>query len=176
MWWDKRQEYYYDPYGGNEDLHNDGCLSMFFWLVVSGLVCFFMGSCKTEYIPIETVKTEYHHTRDSIHHTDSIIKETQLTIMQLDSEAMAQYGIKLENAEKAWLVLQKELESKIKKLMEHKTDSFIKTDTIRVPYPVVTNKVRWQDKAAYIGLGIVISVFIIVVIFVVRWLLARRLI
>ena len=42
--------------------------------------------------------------------------------------------------------------------------------------PVVTNKVRWQDKAAYIGLGLVISVFIIVVIFVVRWLLARRLI
>ena len=52
----------------------------------------------------------------------------------------------------------------------------IKVDSVRVPMPVVTNKVRWQDKAAYIGLGLVISVFIIVVIFVVRWLLARRLI
>lgn len=176
MWWDKRQEYYDEPWGGNEDLHNDGCLGIFFWLVLSGVVCFFLGSCKTEYVPIETVKTEYHHTRDSIHHTDSIIKETQLTIMQLDSEAMAQYGIKLENAEKAWLVLQKELESKIRKLMEHKTDSFIKTDTIRVPIPVVTNKVRWQDKAAYIGVGLVISLIIIVVIFIVKWLLARRLI
>ena len=175
MWWD-RQDYYYDPYGGNEDLHNDGCVGIFFWLVLSGIVCFFLGSCKTKYVPIETVKTEYHHTRDSIHHTDSVIREKQVTIMQLDSEAMAQYGIKLESAEKAWLVLQKELESKIRKLMEHKTDSFIETDTIRVPVQVVTNKVRWQDKAAYIGLGIVMSVFIIVVIFIVRWLLARRLI
>ena len=175
MWWD-RQDYYYDPYGGNEDLHNDGCVGIFFWLVLSGIVCFFLGSCKTKYVPIETVKTEYHHTRDSIHHTDSVIREKQVTIMQLDSEAMAQYGIKLESAEKAWLVLQKELESKIRKLMEHKTDSFIETDTIRVPVQVVTNNLRWQDKAAYIGLGIVMSVFIIVVIFIVRWLLARRLI
>lgn len=176
MWWDKRQEYYDEPWGGNEDLHNDGCLGIFFWLVLSGVVCFFLGSCKTEYVPIETVKTEYHHTRDSIHHTDSIIKETQLTIMQLDSEAMAQYGIKLENAEKAWLVLQKELESKIRKLMEHKTDSFIETDTIRVPYPVVTNVIKWRDKAAYIGVGIVISLVIIIVVIMVRWLRARSLV
>jgi hypothetical protein len=43
--------------------------------------------------------------------------------------------------------------------------------------PVVTEKqMRWQDKAAYIGSGLVISVFIIVVIFIVRWLLARRLV
>jgi hypothetical protein len=42
--------------------------------------------------------------------------------------------------------------------------------------PVVTNKVRWQDKVAYIGVGLVISLIIIVVIFIVRWLLARRLI
>ena len=135
-----------------------------------------LTGCKTEYVPIETTKTEIHHTRDSVHHTDSIIKEKQVTIMQLDSEAMAQYGIKLENAEKAWLVLQKELESKIRKLIEHKTDSFIKTDTIRVPYPIVTNVIKWRDKAAYIGLGFVVSVFIIVVIFIVRWLLARRLV
>ena len=44
MWWDKRQEYYYDPYSGNEDLHNDGCLPIFFWLILSGVVCFFLGS------------------------------------------------------------------------------------------------------------------------------------
>jgi hypothetical protein len=53
----------------------------------------------------------------------------------------------------------------------------IKVDSVRVPMPVVTEKkMRWQDKAAYIGVGIVISVFIIVVIFIVKWLLARRLV
>lgn len=154
MWWNERQEYYHDPYGGNEDLHKDGCGSIVLWIVVIGAVCALLGSCKTEYVPIETVRTEYHHTRDSIHHTDSVFKEKQVTVMQLDSEAMAQYGIKLESAEKAWLVLQQEMESKIKKLMEHKTDTFLKTDTIRVPVPVVTNKVRWQDKAAWAGVGV----------------------
>lgn len=172
MWWNERQEYYYDPYGGNEELHNDGCGVIVLWVVI-GALCALLGSCKTEYVPIETVRTEYHHTRDSIHHTDSVIKEKQVTIMQLDSEAMAQYGIQLESAEKAWLVLQKELESKIRKLMEHKTDSFVKTDTIRVPMPVVT-KVRWQDKAAYIGIGIVLSLIIIIVsVIVVKILRAR---
>ena len=176
MWWNERQEYYYDPYGGNEELHKDGCGVIVLWVVI-GALCALLGSCKTEYVPIETVKTEYHHTRDSIHHTDSVIREKQVTIMQLDSEAMAQYGIKLESAEKAWLVLQQEMESKIKKLMEHKTDTFLKTDTIRVPVPVVTEKkMRWQDKAAYIGLGIVISLVIIIVVIMVRWLRARSLV
>ena len=153
MWWNERQEYYYDPYGGNEELHKDGCGVMVLWVVI-GALCAMLGSCKTEYVPIETVRTEYHHTRDSIHHTDSVIKEKQVTIMQLDSEAMAQYGIQLEAAEKAWLVLQQEMESKIKKLTEHKTDTFLKTDTIREAVPVITNKVRWQDKAAWAGVGV----------------------
>ena len=153
MWWNERQEYYYDPYGGNEELHKDGCGVIVLWVVI-GALCAMLGSCKTEYVPIETVRTEYHHTRDSIHHTDSVIREKQVTVMQLDSEAMAQYGIKLESAEKAWLVLQQEMESKIKKLMEHKTDTFLKTDTIRVPVSVITNKVRWQDKAAWAGVGV----------------------
>ena len=39
----------------------------------------------------------------------------------------------------------------------------IKTDSVRVPYPVVTEKkMRWQDKAAYIGTGIFISLVIII--------------
>ena len=38
--------------------------------------------------------------------------------------------------------------------MEHKTDTFLKTDTIRVPVSVITNKVRWQDKAAWAGVGV----------------------
>ena len=52
----------------------------------------------------------------------------------------------------------------------------IRVDSIRVPMPVVTNKMRWQDKAAYIGLGIVISLVIIIVVIMVRWLRARSLV
>ena len=161
MWWDKRQEYYYDPYGGNEDLHNDGCLSMFFWLVVSGLVCFFMGSCKTKYVSIP----EYHEVIVNKHDTlvtrDSIYEKDSIYIVK-NGDTVTAYRDRIYYRDR-WR----------DKIVYR--DS-IKTDSVRVPMPVVTNKMRWQDKAAYIGLGLVISVFIIVVIFVVRWLLARRLI
>ena len=161
MWWDKRQEYYYDPYSGNEDLHNDGCLSMFFWLVVSGLVCFFMGSCKTKYVTVP----EYHEVIVNKHDTlvtrDSIYEKDSIYIVK-NGDTVTAYRDRIYYRDR-WR----------DKIVYR--DS-IKTDSVRVPLPVVTNKMRWQDKAAYIGLGLVISVFIIVVIFVVRWLLARRLI
>ena len=161
MWWDKRQEYYYDPYSGNEDLHNDGCLSMFFWLVVSGLVCFFMGSCKTKYVSVP----EYHEVIVNKHDTlitrDSIYEKDSIYIVK-NGDTVTAYRDRIYYRDR-WR----------DKIVYR--DS-IKTDSVRVPLPVVTNKMRWQDKAAYIGLGLVISVFIIVVIFVVRWLLARRLI
>ena len=161
MWWDKRQEYYYDPYSGNEDLHNDGCLSMFFWLVVSGLVCFFMGSCKTKYVSVP----EYHEVIVNKHDTlvtrDSIYEKDSIYIVR-SGDTVTAYRDRIYYRDR-WR----------DKIVYR--DS-IKTDSVRVPMPVVTNKMRWQDKVAYIGLGLVISVFIIVVIFVVRWLLARRLI
>lgn len=171
----ERHEYYEDPWGGNEDLHRDGCLPMLIWGIVAAIVCALIGGCKTQYIPIETVKTEIHHTRDSVHHTDSIIKEKNTTIMQLDSAAMAKYGIKLEKAEKAWLVMQKELENKIKMLSEHKTDTFIKVDSVAVPYPIVTNKVRFIDKLGYVGLGVIIAFTLTCVLLIVIWLISRLL-
>lgn len=36
-------EYYYDPYGGNDDLHNDGCLGMLLWAVATGIICALIG-------------------------------------------------------------------------------------------------------------------------------------
>lgn len=161
MWWDKRQEYYDDPYGGNEDLHNDGCLSMFIWLVVSGLVCFFMGSCKTKYVSVPEYHTEYVYKTDSFMLRDSIYERDSVYIVK-SGDTITTYKTKILYRDRWRNVV--------------KVDSFIKTDSIRVPVPVVTNKVRWQDKAAYIGLGIVISLVIIIVVIMVRWLRARSLV
>ena len=161
MWWDKRQEYYDEPWGGNEDLHNDGCLSMFFWLVVSGIVCFFLGSCKT-YIPVPEYHNVYVEKHDTLVTRDSIFQKDSVYMwMQGDTVWMEKYSVLYKDRWKVRIVYR---------------DS-IRVDSIRVPMPVVTErKMRWQDKVAYIGLGLVMSVFIIVVIFIVRWLLARRLV
>jgi hypothetical protein len=83
--------------------------------------------------------------------------------MQLDSAAMAKYGITLQKAERAWLVKSKELERQIQQLMKLSQTK----DTVRdsIPYPVevikeVPAKLSWWQgllvRLGYIALAIVI--------------------
>ncbi len=148
MWWDKRQDYYDEPWGGNEDLHNDGCLSMFFWLVVSGIACFFLGSCKTKYVSVPEYHNVYVEKHDTLVTRDSIYQKDSVYMwMQGDTIWKEKFSVLYKDRWRDKIVYR---------------DS-IRVDSIRVPMPVVTNKVRWQDKAAYIGLGFVISLFMIIV-------------
>jgi len=150
MWWDKRQEYYDEPWGGNEDLHNDGCLSMFFWLVVSGIVCFFLGSCKTKYVSVPEYHNVYVEKHDTLVTRDSIYQKDSVYMwMQGDTIWKEKYSVLYKDRWRDKIVYR---------------DS-IRVDSIRVPMPVVTErKMRWQDKAAYIGLGFVVSLFMIIVL------------
>ena len=162
MWWDKREEYYYDPYGGNDDLHNDGCVGIFFWLVLSGIVCFFLGSCKTKYVSVPEYHNVYVEKHDTLVTRDSIYQKDSVYMwMQGDTVWKEKYSVLYKDRWRDKIVYR---------------DS-IRVDSIRVPMPVVTErKMRWQDKAAYIGLGIVISLVIIIVVIMVRWLRARSLV
>ena len=162
MWWDKREEYYYDPYGGNDDLHNDGCVGIFFWLVLSGIVCFFLGSCKTKYVSVPEYHNVYVEKHDTLVTRDSIYQKDSVYMwMQGDTIWKEKYSVLYKDRWRDKIVYR---------------DS-IRVDSIRVPMPVVTErKMRWQDKAAYIGLGIVISLVIIIVVVIVRWLRARSLV
>ena len=162
MWWDKREEYYYDPYGGNDDLHNDGCAGIFFWLVLSGIVCFFLGSCKTKYVSVPEYHNVYVEKHDTLVTRDSIYQKDSVYMwMQGDTIWKEKFSVLYKDRWRDKIVYR---------------DS-IRVDSIRVPMPVVTErKMRWQDKAAYIGLGIVISLVIIIVVIMVRWLRARSLV
>ena len=127
-----------------------GCLSAIaFWVVLIMLVLLF-ASCKTvKYVPVPEIHTiESHHT-DSVHQVDSIIYEKETTIMMLDSAAMAEYGIKLANAERAWLVKTKELEKELSRLSKIKADTIHEIDSIPYPYPVevkVPRELNWWQK------------------------------
>lgn len=161
MWWDKREEYYYDPYGGNDDLHNDGCVGIFFWLVLSGIVCFFLGSCKTKYVSVPEYHNVYVEKHDTLVTRDSIYQKDSVYMwMQGDTIRREKYSVLYKDRWRDKIVYR---------------DS-IRVDSIRVPMPVVTNVIKWRDKAAYIGLGIVISLVIIIVVIMVRWLRARSLV
>ena len=147
MWWDKREEYFYDPYGGNEDLHRDGCLPMLVWWLAAGLVCALIGGCKTKYVSVP----EYHEVIVNKHDTlvtrDSIYEKDSIYIVK-NGDTVTAYRDRIYYRDR-WR----------DKIVYR--DS-IKTDSVRVPLPVVTNKVRWQDKVAYIGTGIFISLVIII--------------
>ena len=68
------------------------------WAVLGLIAALLIGalySCSTQQkiVPVPEIHEQHHWHTDSVHQTDSIIRETTTTIMQLDSVAMAQYGI-----------------------------------------------------------------------------------
>lgn len=152
---------------------------LFYSLALMAMVIGMMTSCKqTEYITVPEVHNEHHWHTDSVHQTDSIIRETQTTIMQLDSAAMAKYGITLKNAERAWLVKTQEMERQIQMLLQMNMQKDSVHDSIPVPVPVITEVPAeltwWQQTRLHIG-GIVFwGVLLVGVILLARWWLRQK--
>ena len=125
--------------------NNGGCLGQVLWLAVAVAVCFLMGGCKTKYVSVP----EYHEVIVNKHDTlitkDSIFQKDSVYMwMQGDTVWKEKYSVLYKDRWRDKIVYR---------------DS-IKTDSVRVPVPVVTNKVGWKDKIAYIGIGLIISFFI----------------
>jgi hypothetical protein len=128
-----------------------------------------MCSCTTtRYVPIESTHTEHHWHTDSVINTDSVIVDRETVVMQLDSAAMAKYGIQLKSAERAWLVRTAELERQIARIEAMRADKDTVRDTIQVPYAVEVVKEVEKPKSALEKVIFGIGVFAILglVIFV----------
>ena len=89
-------------------------------------------SCRTQYIPVETVRTEY-KTRDSIR-VDSIYNQDSIYIL-VKGDTVYQYRYKY----------------LYKYQFLNKTDTMIKTDSVQVPYPVEKSLSRWQTIKMELG-------------------------
>ena len=120
----------------------------------------FLCSCETtKYIPVTSEHTEHHWHTDTVFQKDSVVKESLTTVMQLDSAAMAKYGIQLKSAERAWLVKTAEMERIINELMAKSDVRDTVRDSIPVPTPVevikeVEKPRSWFEKGL-IGVGII---------------------
>lgn len=153
-----RQDYYQEPWGGNDDLHKDGCLPMLIWGIIAALVCALIGSCKTKYVTVpeyhEVIVT--HHdtltTRDSIFQKDSVFMW-----MQGDTVWKEKFSILYKDRWRERIVYR---------------DS-VKVDSVRVPYLVITNKVSFMDKIKYSIIGVTIIFVISILIRLVSWFRAR---
>ena len=122
-----------------------------FWLFVILLAVGWLTSCTTtRVVPVPEVHEQHHWHTDSVIKRDSVIHDRQTTIRELDSAAMAQYGIQLKQNEKAWMVSVAELRREVERLESMTADRDTVRDSIPVPYPVekiVPAELSWWQQA-----------------------------
>ena len=105
------------------------------------------ASCRTQYVPVETVRTEY-KTRDSIRF-DSIYNQDSIYVF-VKGDTVYQYRYK----------------SLYKYQYINRADTVIKTDSVQVPYPVEKRLNRWQSIKMELGgwaFGLIIAFVLIMI-------------
>ena len=108
-------------------------------------VCF--TSCRTQYIPVESVRTEY-KTRDSTRYDSIYQRDSIYTLVKGDT------------------VYQHRYKYLYRYLTTNRTDTILKSESSRVPYPVEKQLTRWQILRMELGgwaFGIII-LFILIII------------
>ena len=131
-----------------------------------------MGCTTTKYVPVTETRTEHHWHTDSVKERDSTHTERETIIREVDSAAMARYGIQMESNQRAWLVLQREMEQRLREL-EHMT---AQRDTIRdsVPVPVPVEVIKevpakltwWQQTRIHLANILLYLILIVGIIYV----------
>ena len=152
----------HDDYNEYKDMESS--YKMCFWSLVGMwimliAILIMLGSCTTtRYIPIETVRTEYKTKTDSFIQKDSIfVKDSVLVESKGDTIHWHHWHTEYKDRWRNRIVI----------------DSFIKMDSIPVPYPVEKKFTRWQQ--VKIDWGGEAIVAMIVVIFIIIWLIVKRL-
>lgn len=129
------------------------------------LICSAMCSCTTtEYIAVPEVHEHWHHSTDTVTHTDSVIDRQTTLIREVDSATMAQHGIQLKQMQRAWLIETNRLQRELSELRQSHTDTIHERDSIPYPVEVVKEVAKpltwWQQTLMHVG-GIVIILLII---------------
>ena len=133
-------------------------------LIVFVLMCLMslLISCRTQYVPVETVRTEYINRTDTVQKIDTVTNEKETVIREVnkgDSALLAQYGIQMRDNERMLLFLQKELDRERSREREVQHDTTIVNDTIRVPYPVekqVSGLEKYGDRLLLLLMAVVL--------------------
>lgn len=109
-----------------------------------------LSSCRSiQYVPVDTIKTEYKYI-DRIQHDSIYQKDSVMYYVKGDTVFVDKYKYLY------------------KYLFINKVDSFVKVDSIQVPYPVEKQLNRWQSIKMELGGWAFGVIFIIVLIIMVR--------
>lgn len=147
------------------DFFIDMCTTLFVVAFIAVIVWLMVG-CSTQYVPVPEYHYESHHTTDTVHRTDTITNERETIIREADSATLEMLGIKLKDGERAILVLRKEMERLASRLKESVHDTVVKTDSIRVPYPIEKQLNRWEslkmEAGGYAFALLIVAVFCLI--------------
>lgn len=147
------------------------------FLIIAAAAILTAGCSHTQYIPIESVRTEYQNHTDTVLIKDSVHTETNTVIREADSALVAQLGLKLKDNERAILILRNELQRIVNEKQEHSTDTVIERDTIQVTVPVERQLTRWESFCLDYGkltLGGSVIALLFIVLWIVRWVRLRQ--
>ena len=187
------QNDYYDPYNllgydlcqgmTDEERMKAGCLHgacFIITFIVILAVCALLSSCTTtEYVPITETHTEHHWHTDSVKERDSTHTERKTIIREVDSAAMARYGIQMQSNQRAWLILQREMENRLRELERMTAQRDTVRDSIPVPYPVeVVREVPaeltwWQQARLHLANIVLYAIAIFVAVWAARLWMKR---
>ncbi len=136
------------------------CLVCFLGIIFLLFIAAMFSGCKNvQYIPVETVKTEYITKIDTVLQKDSVVFHDSVYIHS-----------------KGDTVWYEKWHTKYQDRIVYKTkvDSFIRTDSVMVPYPVEKQLTKWEKAKMSTGSLAIIGLSIIIIIFVVRFVLRIR--
>jgi hypothetical protein len=154
--------YYNHRYNNNYEWNIKGCIYSLIGIVLVALLSLLFQGCKSiQYVPVETVRTEYVTKTDTFLQKDSLVLHDSVYIHS-----------------KGDTVWYEKWHTKYKDRIVTKivVDSFIKTDSIQVPYPVEKKLTRWQQvKMDWGGTAmIILAVFSILIIIAIVDIIRRR--
>lgn len=151
-----------------------------------------LSACtSTKYVPVESVRTEYVHGDNSelLNVIKSLTERLHQKEQQVDSLmqsyrellVLSDKGDTLRHDREKIVYRASHRESELEKLVESKNDSIrellrqlesVKSDSIRVPYPVERKLSRWEQAKMEFG-GMAIGATVLLVVFVIAWLIKR---
>ena len=128
-------------------------------LIIMALTALYvLVGCRTKYVTVP----EYH--KEYINRTDTFLRSD--TLFRLDSVVIRMQGDTTVIEKIRW-------QNRFVNVYKVKTDTIMKSDSIRVPYPVEKKLSKWQQLRLDFG-GWAMGLIVIVIFFVVVWLVRRK--
>ena len=130
----------------------------FWWMVAVMAIVICCVSCKTKYVTVP----EYH--KEYINRTDTFLRSD--TLFRLDSVVVRMQGDTTVIEKIRW-------QNRFVNVYKVKTDTIMKSDSIRVPYPVERKLSKWQQLRLDFG-GWAMGGTVVAIVFIIIWLVRRK--